>query len=141
MIPAGIPPIEYAKTMLMSRGKIPMHWKVDPEQRICIEFADRMRGLVLSGRYRGVFCHLANEGKRHQLTALVMKAMGMITGAPDYVFMWKGGNGLIEFKAGRGKQTESQAYFQMWAESESVAYALCRSSDEALDTLRAWGAI
>lgn len=125
---------------LMMRDKIPAHWRVQPEERICIEFADTMRRYVLTGLYSGLWMHLANEGKRHPVTAIVMKAMGMLTGAPDYVFMWEGGNAVIEFKVGKTKQTPFQEFFQIWADDSKVTYALCRTADQAVDLLRELGA-
>lgn len=143
---------------LMQRSKLNMNWKITAEERECIKFADRMRSLTLDRKYQGIWFHAANEGKRHLITALIMKAMGMIAGTPDFVFIGPWGNGLIEFKApelrGRspktgkdiilragGQQSEYQAYFQLWAAEGNVAYVVCTSVDEAIAVLREWGAI
>lgn len=161
MTPTILPPIVSCPAWLvklMDRSRIYNGWRVQPEERLSIHFADQMRALTLDGKYQGVWFHAANEGKRHQITAVIIKAMGMIAGTPDFVFMGPWGGGLIEFKSpeergksaktgkpiiskAAGKQSEYQAYFQLWCEHGKVAYALCRSVDEALAVLREWGAI
>jgi hypothetical protein len=127
---------EYAITMLMSRSKVPWNIRLGAEERISIELADAMRKHVASGRYRGVWFHVANEGKRHQITALIQKAMGMIPGVSDFVFIWNGGAAFIELKAGKKTQTDSQKFFARWCSSSRLTYAVCRSVSEAEDLLR-----
>lgn len=129
---------------LMQRVAVP--WKmgkrvvtIGPEERICIDFADELRFKTLQGDFRAVWLHIPNEAKRHPITALILKAMGIMTGAPDYVFCWKGGCGFIEFKSGKGKQTEWQKYFQSWCEYAGIPYVVCRSVADGTATLREWG--
>ncbi len=155
MIGLNIDSPDYAITMLMSRGKIPMHAHVEPEEGICIDFADLMRKATVSGRYRGIWGHIPNEGKRHPLVALVLKAMGLIPGSTDFYFIWDGGGGVIEFKVparvrinGKGKlvrvpateRSPYQNYFRAWCVEKRVRYALCYEPDEAMSVLEGWGA-
>ena len=126
---------------LMHRGKLNWNWALEPEQRLSIEFADIMRGLTLKGVYRGVWGHVPNEGKRHQIVAAIMKAMGMISGTPDYFFIWPGGAGVIELKFGDNKLTDNQWHYQLWCEAEGLNHAVCWSSQEAISKLTEWGAI
>lgn len=126
---------------LMERGKLNWSWHLDPEQRLSIEFADIMRDLTLKGVYRGLWGHLPNEGKRHQIVGAIMKAMGMISGQPDYFFMWEKGHGVIELKFGNGKLTETQWHYQLWCEAENINHAVCWTAQEAVSKLAEWGAI
>lgn len=130
--------------LLMSRSKIPMFWgkrliTLGEEEKLCIEFADQLRAFTIERRLKGIWTHLANEGKRGILVAMIAKAMGMISGATDYVFLWEDGCGVIEFKTKKGRLSPNQVNFKAWCEMYNVRYALCRSVDEGLETLRGWG--
>lgn len=127
---------------LMSAPKLNMRWKIDPEQRICCEFADMLRACVLDGQYAGVWSHAANEGKRHPIVACILKRMGMIPGTPDYFFMWGDtGRGVIEVKTPKGRLTESQIDWRSWCEMNHVPHAKVESADEGIATLKTWGAL
>ena len=146
---------EYAITMLMSRPNLPRNIKLQPEAKECIRFADKMRGHVSYGRYNGVWVHLPNESKRGIIMNLLLLAMGMIRGAADYLFLWRGGNCAIELKTPerhgwrRGKwakikktaQSEYQGYFQKWCEFCGVPYYVCYTAEEAEKILINLGAL
>ena len=117
---------------LMQRDKIPMHWRVQPEERICIEFADRMRELTLTGGYRGIWGHIPNEGKRHQVVAIVMKAMGMIAGTPDHYFIKSDGGMVIEFKVKGNGLRDNQKNMKAWCDLAGVRHAVCFSAEEGI---------
>lgn len=131
---------------LMTRDKIPYTWGkrfviLKPEEKMSVELADKLRELTLQRQMRCVFTHLANEGKRSLLVALITKAMGMIPGAADFLFCWANGSAFIELKVGRNKQSNSQKNFQLWCQENGVLYALCYSADDAILTLKGWGLI
>ena len=151
-------PLQVVKARLLSRGKLNWRWRLGHEDKLSIEIADTLRNLSMDGLLNGVFCHLPNEGKRHKITGEILRAMGMITGAPDFVFIGAWGGGFIELKAPelrmaspktgksiikrpQGELTEAQQDFQAWCIGEGAKHAVCRSVDEVLDTLRAWGAL
>jgi len=144
--------IGFAINQLMSRGKIPFRLGNDPvvlepEQRMSIEFADKLR-LLTQDYYdsneksglRGVWCHVANEREAGWLTMLILRGMGMLAGAPDYWFVWPNGGGLIELKVD-SPLSPAQQHFQSWATSYGVKYAVCYSVEAAIDALIEWGAI
>ena len=114
--------------------------KLGPETALSILVADQLRTMSITGEFTGVWCHLANEGKRSAFNGAVMKAMGMIPGAADFVFTGPWGHGWIELKV-KGRQEVTQQGFQKWCEMDGSRYAVCRSVDEVLATLRAWKAI
>ena len=174
-INAQLSPYEQAITALMSRGKIPSVWGkkpvvLKPEELICVQFADEMRLHVKNGNYNGIWWHNPNEGRRGKLTAIIMKAMGLLPGLTDYAFVWKvhhdaqlvnyGGYdvGMIEFKRPeeryespktgksiiknhKGQASKNQLHFKTWCEHFGIQHAQCYSVEEAMATLKSWGAL
>ena len=134
-------PYDQAITALMSRGKLRWGWKLEPEQKLSILFADELRKLTVSGAYKGIWCHAPNEGKRSQIVGLILKAMGLIPGSPDYWFIWQNGRGCNELKVRGNRQTDQQKNFQIWCEHNGISYAVCYSVEQGLATLTEWGAI
>lgn len=134
-------PLEYALFRLMNRDKIPWQCKLKSEEIISIEFADALRKATLEGRLKAVWCHVPNEGKRHVFVAMIMKAMGLLSGALDYWFIWDTGGCVIEFKAGKNKLSEFQEYFFTWCESKNVPKAVCYSPESGLEVLKKLGAL
>lgn len=130
-----LPPFEYAITMLMSR-QMPQNVRLHPEQRLSVDLAEAMRAHTAAGRYKGVWFCVQNEAKRHRITAMIQKAMGLIPGVTDFVFVWEGGALFVELKAGSNKQTESQRFFAVWCRQARLTYVLCRSVAEVEATLR-----
>jgi hypothetical protein len=124
---------------LMQREKIPMHWRVQPEERICIEFSDRMRELTLKGLYHGIWGHIPNEGKRHKVVAIVMKAMGMIPGSPDHYFIKQDRGMVIEFKVKGNSLRDNQKNMKQWCEMNSIPHSVCFSADEGIAALVEYG--
>jgi hypothetical protein len=66
---------------------------IGPEDRECILFGDRVREAALNGRLRATFTHIPHEvaggTKNAALRYSLASAMGMVTGATDYVFLWR----------------------------------------------------
>lgn len=118
---------------------------LQPEEQIAAAFGATLRAGALDGRLSAVFCHVPNEiaGRRQSRTAqiryTIAKAMGLIEGAPDYLFLWQGGSGALEAKTRTGRQTDGQHGFEAWCERESVPYRIFRSAEEGLEILEGWG--
>lgn len=141
----GLSPFDAALHALLSRPKIPMKWgsrdvELKPEQKECVDFFDALRTAKIEKRLKGIPLHIANEGKRNELVAIILKAMGMLSGATDYIFF---GGGLpthvLEMKAGKGQLTDNQLHFKAWCEAEGIAHAVCYSAEEGLTQLKVWG--
>lgn len=124
---------------LMFRPALPRHCKIKPEEIICISIANMLRTATLDGTLKAVWNHVPNEGKRHPLVAMVMKAVGMIRGSPDYFFIWDNGGGLIEVKTPKGKLSPHQKYYQAWCQDKNVRHAVCYSAADVHATLDKWG--
>lgn len=92
----------------------------------------------MSGKLSAVWSHIPNEGKRHRFVALLLKAVGMISGTPDYFFIWPNGGGVIEIKVGKGRLTENQMDYRQWCSDLGISHSVCRSVQEVVDQLVQW---
>lgn len=81
---------------------------------------------------------IPNGGKRSRTEAAIMKGLGVVSGAPDLAFHWKGGSGFIELKSIAGRQSINQWAWELRCKDLSIPYALCRTLDEVLQILRSW---
>lgn len=129
---------------LLDPGRLSARIKMGPEDRICLEFAARLRMATFEGRLTAVWTHVGNElgggrGKSSQIRYALAKHLGCITGAPDYFFLAPGGAGVIEFKAAKGVLSPNQEDFQHWCERQQIRHAVCRSADAGEAALRLWG--
>lgn len=149
---------QYALMTLYSRVKLNIRWKLQPEQKLCVEIFDTLSALLIEGKLTAAFLHIGNEGKRHKIVGAIMRRMGMIPGAYDYIFFKRGFAGFIEIKipeergisekTGKeiitrqgGKENDNQELFGMMLDSFGVSRAICRSTDEVLETLKGWGVL
>lgn len=86
-----------------------------------------------------VFFHPPNGGKRAGKSGSLLKAMGMLAGVPDLVFVMPNGQAaFIELKTPTGEVREEQIEFQRRVRANGCAYATCRSFDEVETTLVRW---
>lgn len=119
--------------------------KLGPEDRVAVEFANRLRAWTLEGRLKAIWSHIGNEiaggVKNAAIRYAIAKALGFISGFPDFVFAWKEGAGVIEFKAPKGTMSQNQKNFRSWCELIGIPYVVARSADEGEATLRAWGVL
>ena len=108
--------------------------RAGPEDRICIEWANRLRAYTLEGRLIGCWTHIANEaggkGKLAAIQAAKAKALGLIRGSADFVFTKENGALWVEVKSDTGALTQAQRDFRDWALANGVDYVVVRSADE-----------
>lgn len=136
---------------LMNHRALSRSFNLGPEDREAYGFANDLRAATLEGRLRAVFCHVPNElagivrvtkqGRRPLPQAALAKALGLITGAADYLFCWSGGSCAMEFKSATGRLTEPQRDFRSWCEATGVPFHIIRSSAEGLYLLRTYGVL
>lgn len=141
LIQAGDSPFKAALHVLMSRGKLPWNITVHPEEKLCVDFADALRKASLEGRFIGIWGHVPNEGKRHAITGMILRAMGLIKGGTDYFFIWPMGGGVLEAKTPDGDIKPTQKLYALWCKGTGIKHAYFRSVDDGMDILRQWGAI
>lgn len=129
----------------MARPMLSGALKLGPEDRICIEFANRLRAWTIEGKLRAVWTHLGNEvaggTKNAMIRYAIARALGLISGSADYLFLWDGGCAAIEAKALKGTQQPNQLDFQAWCQARNVPYFLIRSADEGEAILKQLGAL
>lgn len=85
-----------------------------------------------------MWLHIPNEGKRTPRQGRFLKQMGMVPGAPDFVFLWGDGSGAIELKTQKGRVRESQKDFEAACLRHGTRYRVCRSGEEVERVLREW---
>jgi hypothetical protein len=124
--------------------KLSPRTRVQPEDAMCVQFANALRAATIDGKMTGVWLHPAQElchGHRTGVRAAISRAMGMHVGVSDYLFLWEDGAGALEAKHGRNGLTPGQDDFRAWCESQGVRHAVFRSVDEGVAILRAWGVL
>lgn len=120
--------------------------KLGPEDAESYVFANQLREATLNGKLRAVWTHPAQElchakGGRMMIQAAKARALGMITGTSDFLFMWSGRNLAIEMKSKTGTLTPGQKDFAGWCHDNGVPYFVARSSDAALALLVEYGVL
>ena len=128
---------------LMMPQKLSAGLKLGQEDKICIEFANRLRAWTLQRQLIAVWSHIPNElaggTNNAKIRYAVAKALGMITGTADYLFLWNDGGAALEMKAKHGVQTDNQKHFQAWCVMMGVPYYVVYSADEGESILRNLG--
>lgn len=79
----------------------------------------------------------ASGEKRNAITGSLLKAKGLKTGQPDYVFYYTRDNitclFFIEFKANKNKQSDTQIIFEKQVcKNANTYYFVCYSVEEAI---------
>lgn len=130
---------------LMSVRPLKLRKSPGPETVLCESFSNWLRAETLEGRIRGVWTHVPNEigylsnSKSAQLVYAIAKAMGMIVGSPDYVFLAADRSVALEAKSKDGKQNPSQKDFESWCGEEKIPYHVFKTLDEAKTLLKEHG--
>ena len=76
---------------------------------------------------------------RNKVAGARLKAEGMRAGSPDMGFVLPNGEAaFIEFKTTEGRLSGDQRAFRKKCLAMGVRHAVCRSSQEAIDTLTVW---
>lgn len=139
---------------LMWRPRLSAQVKLGPEDLIAIEVADMCRAWTIEDRLRAVFWHTANEAgggsdkKRREIQMAKARALGMIPGTPDLVFIGDPPQPpaalrhtvlLIELKSAKGRRSDNQGDFAAWANHHNITYLICRSLAEVEEALTKHG--
>jgi hypothetical protein len=108
--------------------------KTAPERAIQIAIKQL---LILRGI---VALHIPNEGKRSAVAGRMLRAEGMIAGAPDLLLLADNGRtGWLEVKAANGRLSDAQRAFHALLTRKGHRVAVVRSVDDAEAALRDWG--
>lgn len=118
-----------------------------PEDKEAYLFTNELRIAAIQGRLRAVFTHPANElaftpgRKKPTLAAAIARALGLITGTSDYLFLWDRGCMAIEFKSKSGSLRPAQRDFRDWCREMDVPFHVVRCHKAGLDLLFKAGAL
>lgn len=118
--------------------------RIKPEEKLAIEFANALRAATMEQRLQCVWTHPANEvaGRQNKLAQIryaIAKAMGLIDGTADYLFLWGTGSGALEAKVGKNGQQDNQIDFEIWCTKMGVPYRTFTTVSEGLEILAEWG--
>lgn len=95
---------------------------------------------VFQGNNQRKIHHSPNGGSRNVIEAAKFKRMGVRPGFPDlWVSLGQGRTGYIELKFGKNGLTDKQKEYRDFLLSEGHQWALCRTVDEFIATLKQWG--
>jgi len=78
---------------------------------------------------RGLF-FAVNNNSEHVARAMNRKAVGVVPGVSDTVFLWNGQAYLIEFKTLKGRQSDVQKRWEAKVTEQGFKYSLIRSESE-----------
>lgn len=136
---------------LMNYHSLARSVRLGPEDSEALIFANECRAATLERRLKAVFLHIPNElgglvqrkGRevRVPVQIAIARALGLITGSSDYLFLWEGGCCAIEFKSSTGRLSPSQIDFRDWCELNHVPFHIARSAAEGLEILRNHGVL
>lgn len=76
--------------------------------------------------YRGLLFHVPNGGSRNAREGAKFKAMGVVPGVADLLFIFDGKLYAFELKTDKGSQSKSQLKWQVIAEIHGVVYEVVR---------------
>lgn len=111
------------------------------EDKICVEFQNQMKCLLLENKLNCLWFHVANEGAFggegfRPMYGEKLKKMGKAKGMFDYIFLSQNASAMIEFKYNRNKMTPSQAVVKDWADYLKIHTLVAYSADEAIKFLK-----
>jgi hypothetical protein len=85
------------------------------------------------------FYAVPNGGYRTKAEAAIFQACGVRAGVPDIAIVHKGAARFIELKAPDGRVTSLQHLMMSELEIAGAVTTVCRSLDEVIQKLNAWG--
>lgn len=78
---------------------------------------------------RGLFFAVTNNSE-HAVRGLQRKALGMVSGVSDCIFLWDAVAYLVEFKTEIGKQSPAQKKWEKLTEKQGFTYFVIRNEGE-----------
>lgn len=110
------------------------------EDKLSNDVACELKALSIEGRLNCIWFHVPNETVVKTKTDIIRinkkHALGMISGAPDFVFLSPLTSVCIELKTDDGKSSPNQKLFEQWAEQCNVSYYVARSVNDVKKYLK-----
>jgi hypothetical protein len=85
-----------------------------------------------------IWFHVPNQRANRTMRA-ILSGLGVKAGVADLIFLWGGGCGAMELKAGKGRLSASQRVFRDECRRLGIGWELIRESEEAVRALESWG--
>jgi hypothetical protein len=115
------------------------------EDELAIAVATYLRAATLEGRLTATWTCIPHEVgavtkansafKAAQTRYAKAKAMGLIAGSADYVFVWPSGGLWLELKSASGSLSPAQRSFREWCRATGSDYMVCRTLDAVVEKL------
>lgn len=103
---------------------------------------DVVRLLRYAARGDVIWFHVPNGEHRNPLTGARLKSLGVRAGVADLAFVLPGGQAaFLELKRARGRMSAAQGAFADACRTAGALHAVVDTIDDAIATLRAWGAL
>ena len=121
--------------------------KLRGETGLCAEIVNFLKVSNIEGKLKAGWFHVANECDHSSKTNMhytlaKRKAMGVISGVPDFTFFWNGGNGFMEVKYKNGRLSEKQKdFYYYWLEPYKQRFSVVRSLGDVKEVLEEWGVL
>lgn len=119
--------------------------RMGEEDRLSVEVATMLRVASVEGRLVGTWTHVPHEVAARGKFAIVhmakAKALGLIKGSSDFVFVWPDGGGWIELKTETGSLSQAQRDFRDWCVATGSRHAVCKSCEQVVTKLLEWGVL
>lgn len=119
------------KTLLELFAPIKHFKNLSGEDALSNAIAVELKALSIEGRLNCIWFHVPNEmviKNNADIARLKRKhAIGMISGAPDFVFLSKNKSICIELKTQSGKLSKNQKLFEKWAINKNISFYVART--------------
>ncbi len=104
------------------------------EDKLTNDIALELKAMTIEGKLKCVWFHVPNETKikdKKDIVSLRKKtSLGLIPGAPDFVFLSQNKPICVELKTDKGRQSTNQKMFEIWCNDNQVPYYIARSVNE-----------
>jgi hypothetical protein len=113
------------------------------ENALAREICRQLIWLSLDGSLRGLWFHVPNESVVRTKTDMIRlkqkKAIGMMAGAPDLVFLKSDGCLQVELKTAKGRLSDNQKAWKDHSVKHEIPYVVARSWHEVKNALLEYG--
>lgn len=114
---------------------------IEPKDRDPASEDDRQREMVANLRRAGIFvAHIPQSGRRSDYERVTLHRNGAVSGIPDLMILFRGGQYFAEVKDGRGKPSRPQIEVMNQMTRMGVPCGVHRSWDSLAARLAALGA-
>jgi hypothetical protein len=116
-----------------------------PESGLSIEVRNHLFGMVADGLPL-LYLHIPNEGVRGKTMKALLKAAGLVSGAADFLIVFRGVAHFVELKIRKSPNADPQKAlsqpqrdFRDECGRLGIPYAVCCTIDEVKNQLTLWG--